>query len=69
MVEVLTDPNISMLPPHIKVEQAKSFTSAMLHGDPEEGPVIVQSVKGVLAGIFPTHKPEELTTTERPDKR
>ncbi len=62
VVEVLTDPNISMLPPHIKVEQAKSFTKAMLHGDPEEGPVLVQSVKGVLAGIFPTHKPEHATT-------
>ena len=62
VVEVLTDPNISMLPPHIKLEQAKSFTSAMLHGDPEEGPVIVQSVKGVLAGIFPTRKPEHAST-------
>jgi pyruvate dehydrogenase (quinone) len=56
VVEMMTDPNISMLPPHITREQAKSFTSAMLKGDPEEGPVIVQSVKGVLAGIFPGHK-------------
>jgi pyruvate dehydrogenase (quinone) len=52
--EVLTDPNISMLPPHVTTEQVKSFTSAMLKGDPDEGPVIVQSVKGVLAGLFPT---------------
>jgi pyruvate dehydrogenase (quinone) len=65
VVEVLTDPNISMLPPHVTVEQAKSFTSAMLHGDPEEGPVIVQSVKGVLAGIFP-HKRDH---AERGDQR
>jgi len=68
VLEVFTDPNISMLPPHIKVEQVKSFTTAMLHGDPEEGPVIVQSVKGVLAGMFPTHKPEE-HTTEGADRR
>jgi pyruvate dehydrogenase (quinone) len=63
VVEVVTDPNISMLPPHIKLEQAKSFTSAMLKGDPEEGPVIVQSVKGVLAGIFP-HKADGADTRE-----
>jgi pyruvate dehydrogenase (quinone) len=59
VLEVVTDPNISMLPPHIKTEQAKAFASAMLHGDPEEGPAIVQSVKGVLAGVFPTESPEK----------
>jgi pyruvate dehydrogenase (quinone) len=53
VIEVLTDPAISMLPPHIKTEQVKAFASALLHGDPEEGPVLAQSVKGVLAGIFP----------------
>jgi pyruvate dehydrogenase (quinone) len=63
VVEVVTDPNVSMLPPHIKWEQAKSFTSAMLQGDPEEGPVIVQSVKGVLAGLFP-HKGDGAETRE-----
>ncbi|HEY4442008.1 MAG TPA: thiamine pyrophosphate-requiring protein, partial [Candidatus Elarobacter sp.] len=50
VLEVLTDPNVSMLPPHIMPEQAESFVKAMLRGDPEEGPAIVQSVKGVLAG-------------------
>jgi pyruvate dehydrogenase (quinone) len=44
-----------MLPPHVTTEQVKAFTSAMVKGDPDEGPVIVQSVKGVLAGLFPTH--------------
>ena len=53
VIEVMTDANISMLPPHIKPEQMKAFASAMLHGDPDEGPVLVQSVKGVLAGLFP----------------
>ncbi len=53
VIEVMTDANVSMLPPHIKPEQMKAFASAMLHGDPDEGPVLVQSVKGVLAGLFP----------------
>jgi pyruvate dehydrogenase (quinone) len=59
VVEVVTDPNVSMLPPHIKPEQVKAFASAMAHGDPEEGPVLVQSIKGVLAGIFPQPSKEK----------
>ncbi|MBV9440358.1 MAG: thiamine pyrophosphate-requiring protein [Candidatus Eremiobacteraeota bacterium] len=53
VLEMVTDPTVSMLPPHVTVAEARSFTKAMLKGDPEEGPVLVQSVKGVLAGIFP----------------
>jgi pyruvate dehydrogenase (quinone) len=53
VVEVVTDPNISMLPPHVTRDQMFSFGKAMLAGDPEEVPAIVQSVKGVLAGMFP----------------
>ena len=56
VVEVLTDPHISMLPPHVSREQVMSFASALLHDDPEKGKVFAQSVKEVLAGIFPTHK-------------
>ncbi len=53
VLEVLTDPNISMLPPHIEPAQMKAFASALLHGDPDEKPMFVQSVKGVLAGHVP----------------
>lgn len=54
VLEVMVDPNISMLPAHVTREQAVSFAGAMLHGDPDAAPSIVQSVKGVLAGVFPT---------------
>jgi pyruvate dehydrogenase (quinone) len=53
VVEVLTDPNISMLPAHIEPAQVKAFATAMLHHDPEAEPAIVQSVKGVIAGLLP----------------
>ncbi len=59
VLEVLTDPDISMLPAHVKTEQVKAFASAMLHGDPEEGPALLQSVKGVLAEIFPAKEKSE----------
>jgi pyruvate dehydrogenase (quinone) len=61
VLEVVTDPNISMLPAHITRAQAISFGKAMLKGDPEEGPAIVQSVKGVIAGLFPHHASSEET--------
>jgi pyruvate dehydrogenase (quinone) len=56
LLEVMVDPHIAMLPPHIKPAQAKAFASALAHGDPEAKPTFVQSVKGVLAGIFPTRR-------------
>ncbi len=56
LLEVVTDANVPFLPAHISLEQAKAFTSALLHGDPDEGSVITKSVKGVLADIFPKHR-------------
>jgi pyruvate dehydrogenase (quinone) len=58
VVEVMTDPNVSMLPAHITREQMLSFGKAMRKDDPEAGKAMVQSVKGVLAGMFP-HTPGE----------
>lgn len=55
VLEFVTDAEIAMLPPHVTPELAKSFASAAIKGDPDEGPMIVQSVKGILAGMFPTH--------------
>jgi len=52
VLEVLTDPNISMFPPNITSEQIVSFGKAMLKGDPEGATVFAQSVKEVLAGVF-----------------
>ncbi|MEA2663276.1 MAG: hypothetical protein QOI11_220 [Candidatus Eremiobacteraeota bacterium] len=65
LLEVLTDRNVPFLPAHISVEQAKAFTSALLHGDPDEGPVFVQSVKGVIAGLLPGHESKEKSERER----
>lgn len=53
VIEVLVDSEISMLPPHITPELAKSFAHAAIVGDPDEGRMLVQSVKGVIAGLLP----------------
>jgi pyruvate dehydrogenase (quinone) len=60
VLEVAVDAEISMLPPHVTPELAKTFAATALKGDPEEGPMIVQSVKGILAGMFPgSHRGDE----------
>jgi len=53
--EAITDPNVPTLPPHITLQQAKSFTESLLKGDPEEGGIIKQAVKGMVESILP-HK-------------
>ncbi|MBC5825302.1 MAG: thiamine pyrophosphate-requiring protein [Candidatus Eremiobacteraeota bacterium] len=55
--EAYTDPNVATLPPHISLEEARAFMSTVLKGDPDEGGIIKQSVKQMLAGILP-HKPD-----------
>lgn len=48
-----TSGEVPTLPPHISFEQAKAYMSTLVKGDPEEGGVIKQSVKSVVAGIMP----------------
>jgi pyruvate dehydrogenase (quinone) len=41
------------LPPHITVEQARSFASAILHGDPGSRRIIAQSLRQKLPEFLP----------------
>jgi pyruvate dehydrogenase (quinone) len=56
VLEVRTDANVPPLPPHITLEQARKFTSTLLHGDPDEGGVIAGAAKELLHTILPGHK-------------
>ncbi len=49
VLEVITDPEVPPLPPHIRFEQAKGISQALLHGDPAAKEIIVESAKGKLA--------------------
>jgi pyruvate dehydrogenase (quinone) len=53
VLEVVTDPEVPPLPPHITLEQAKSFASAVLKGDPGAGKIIRQSLRQKLPGAIP----------------
>jgi pyruvate dehydrogenase (quinone) len=48
VIEVMSDPNIPPLPPHVTLEQARAYTSAILHGDPDSAGIL----RATLAQIF-----------------
>jgi pyruvate dehydrogenase (quinone) len=48
LLDVVTDPEVPPLPPHIRMEHAKGMASALFHGDPEAGRVVRQTVRDKL---------------------
>jgi pyruvate dehydrogenase (quinone) len=49
LLEVITDPEVPPLPPHITFEQAKGLAGALRAGDPHAGRIVKESIKGKLA--------------------
>jgi pyruvate dehydrogenase (quinone) len=50
LLDVLTDPEVPPLPPHVSFEQAKHFASA-LRGDPARRETIAQAIKGKVPEV------------------
>jgi len=53
LIEFKTDPDVPPLPPHIKLDQAKKFASALLKGDPDEAGILKQTAKQVVSNLLP----------------
>ncbi|WP_375778702.1 thiamine pyrophosphate-requiring protein [Bradyrhizobium sp. ma5] len=53
VLEVKTDPEVPPLPPHITLQQAKNFATALAKGDPNETGVIRGAARQVLETILP----------------
>ena len=53
ILEAISDPDTPTLPPHITFEQAKHFTETLLRGDPNEGGIIKQAIKGMVQSFVP----------------
>jgi pyruvate dehydrogenase (quinone) len=45
LIDVVTDPEVPPLPPHIRMEHAQGFARALFHGDPESGRIVRQSIR------------------------
>jgi pyruvate dehydrogenase (quinone) len=54
--DAVVDPNISQLPPHVTLEQAHNLFSAMIKGDPDQGGVIKDTIRSVMATVLPNHR-------------
>ncbi|HEX5477181.1 MAG TPA: thiamine pyrophosphate-dependent enzyme, partial [Burkholderiales bacterium] len=51
VLEMVTDPNVPPLPPHITYQQAKAYLSALIKGDPDAIEVVKASVKQEWANL------------------
>jgi pyruvate dehydrogenase (quinone) len=51
LIDVLTDPEVPPLPPHIRMEHAQGFARALFHGDPESGRIVRQSIREKLKDL------------------
>lgn len=55
VLDVLSDPSVPPLPPHITLKQAKDFTSSILKGDVNAWDMIKATYKEVVENFLP-HK-------------
>jgi pyruvate dehydrogenase (quinone) len=53
VIDVLADPDVPPIPPHIEWKQAKAMMSALLTGDPDAAGIIRQSTKQGLLDLLP----------------
>jgi pyruvate dehydrogenase (quinone) len=56
VVEMITDPDVPPLPPHVSAKQAKAYMSALLHHDPDAIGIVKASAKEWWDGLFPPNK-------------
>jgi len=53
LLEMVTDPDVPPLPPHVSAKQAAHYVRAMLRGDQEAAGVITATIKEVWDSLFP----------------
>ena len=51
VLDVVTDPEVPPLPPHIRMEHAQGFARALLHGDPDSAHLVRQSLREKLKDL------------------
>lgn len=52
VLDVITDPDVPTVPPHISFKQMMKFSKTLVKGDPDEKGIIRQTFKDVMEGIF-----------------
>jgi pyruvate dehydrogenase (quinone) len=49
VIEIMADPNVPPLPPHVSFKQAKAYTAALMKGDSESTNIVRQTLKAVFS--------------------
>jgi pyruvate dehydrogenase (quinone) len=62
VLEVLTDPEVPPLPPHITFEQARNVTRALVGGDPDAKHVLEQTFLQTLISHLPGRRSHDVRT-------
>ena len=53
MLDILADPNVPPLPPHITLAQARGFANALWSGEEERAGVIGGAARQILGRLLP----------------
>lgn len=53
VLDMLTDPNVPPLPPHITLKQARHFMGSLARGDPEAGSVLANTARDLIGSMLP----------------
>jgi pyruvate dehydrogenase (quinone) len=54
VLDMVTDPNVPPLPPHITLKQARHFMGALAKGDPESRGVVADAARSLIGSILPS---------------
>jgi len=53
LLEMVTDPAVPVLPPHITAKQQEAYLSALRNGDPDAEAILKMSEHDVLQNVRP----------------
>ncbi|WP_116813091.1 thiamine pyrophosphate-requiring protein [Steroidobacter cummioxidans] len=53
VLEMITDPNVPPLPPHVSMKNVRNYLKALLHRDPDSLAIIKSTMKESWAALFP----------------
>ena len=54
VLDMVTDPNVPPLSPHISFAQARGFAGALAAGDPEAGNIVASTARTLLGKLLPS---------------
>lgn len=56
VLDMVTDPNVPPLPPHITFAQARGLAGALARGEPETASVVKNTARSLLGSLLPSKK-------------